>query len=159
MKVDTIRVKMGVTRDDPRNTRKDMRVIKECEIHIKGEVNILHPKFSVNGFDGYEDCNYMYIPAWKRYYFIDEIKLDNYLVLWVSGRVDALSTWWSYLKNVQCLIQRQEFVWNPFIQDTQLPVRTERLIEYQKIGNIGSPSSKGNNIVLTATGGKLENGQ
>lgn len=154
MKVQTIIADIGVCNNDKRDTTKSFRSVKKCEIHIKGMVDICNPEFSVNGFDGYESCNYMYIPAWKRYYFLEPPKLDNYLMLWIRGHEDHLSTWWPYIKNKTVLIHRQENIWNPYIQDNQLPVRTERIIEYQKIGNIGNP--QGQNIVLTVSGGYEE---
>lgn len=151
MKHQTIIVEIGTVRTDPRYTTKDFNVKKRCEIHLKGKTDICHPVFSVNGFEGYETCNYFRIPVWKRGYFMNPPKLDNYLMLWISGHVDALSSWWEYLRNKTTLIERQENVWNPYIQDNELPVRTERITEYQKIGSIGNP--KGQNIVLTVSGG------
>lgn len=157
MKVDTIIVDMGVCSDDPRNTTKSFRSVKKCEIHIKGITDICNPEFSVNGFDGYVDCNYMYVPAWKRYYFLEPMRLDNYLMLWVKAHEDYLSTWWRYLKNKSVLIHRQENVWNPFIKDDQLPVRTERKISIKKIGKLSS-GNLSNNLILTVTGGKIDIG-
>lgn len=147
-----MQVMIGVTNSDTRNTNKPFTVKKRCNIVNKEPVDLLHPCFSVNGFSGYADCNYLYIPVFKRYYFITKREIDNYNMLWIEGMPDDLSNWWSYLKNINCLIERQEFVWNPFIQDTLLPVRTERQISFKKIGNIGNP--KGQNIVLTVGGGK-----
>lgn len=147
-----MQVQIGLTKNDTKDVRKSFTVLKTCDIVNKNPVDLLHPRFSVNGFPGYADCNYVYIPEFKRRYFITKREIDSYNILWIECDPDDLANWWQYVKNKTVLIERQEFVWNPYIQDTLLPVRTERKISFKKIGNIGNPN--GHNIVLTVGGGK-----
>lgn len=147
-----MQVNLCVTSNDMRDTRKSVSVLRTTDIVNKEPVDLLRPRFAVEAFPGFEQCNYVKIPRFNRSYFVTKREMDNYGILWITCETDDLTNWWSYVKNKTVLVERQEFVWNPYIQDSLLPVRTERKISFKKIGNIGNPN--GHNIVLTVGGGK-----
>ena len=98
-------------------------------------------------------CNYAYVDTFARYYYItDIVTTPEFIELVLS--VDVLMSYRSGILGVKTLIQRQEFLYNLFISDPMLPVRSERGISYQKIGSLGDDHS----ILLTVTGAVEEEG-
>lgn len=75
------------------------------------------------------DCNYIYIGAFKRYYFVtDKISVKN--GLWeLHLHCDVLSTYWSQLKECDAIVKRQETDYNAYITDTATPVLPQRKVE------------------------------
>lgn len=112
--------------------------------------DVLEPVFTVNYHEKILSSNYCYIPLYSRYYFCT-ITHETHNTFTISCTVDALSSWINHILNITALINRQEFVYSPYIQDDELLTKCDRLISKKKIGSIGSPS--GSYIALTVTGG------
>lgn len=147
-------VDIGRVYEDGKHVTKDYHHVHRSDFLWKEKTSIVQPVFSCEAFDGWVECNYVKITGLNRNYYITNMEMDSYGILWVTCNADDLANWWSYISQINTLIMRQENVWSPYIQDNLLPVRTERIIEYQKIGNIGNPH--GQNIVLTVSGGYEE---
>lgn len=146
-----MQVAFGTVLKDPRYMDKPYSPLATFDCMWKSETSIEEPTIICTVFSGYARCNYFVIPEWNRRYFVTSRVVGNNNLLHISGKVDSLSTYADYIRRKNTLILRQENVWNPYIQDNELPVRTERIIEYQKVGSVGNP--KGQNIILTVSGG------
>lgn len=101
--------------------------------------------------------NYVYIPAFKRYYFVREIaSLKN--DLWsVALHVDVLMSFRGQIKNVRAITKRQEYLCNNDLIDDRL-----RLLNYPALQtNITFPNgfldaSSGNlQYIMITTGGDV----
>ena len=93
------------------------------------------------------DFNYVYIPTFKRYYFVREItSLKNNL--WsVALHVDVLMSFRSQIKNVRAITKRQEYLCNNDLIDDRL-----RLLNYPALQtNVTFP-----NGFLDVTSGQLQ---
>lgn len=93
------------------------------------------------------DFNYVYIPSFKRYYFVREMtSLKN--DLWsVALHVDVLMSFRSQLKNVRAITKRQEYLCNNDLIDDRM-----KLLNYPALQtNITFP-----NGFLDATSGNLQ---
>ena len=93
--------------------------------------------------------NYFYLKDTKRYYFVDDIIINNGYIE-ITGRTDVLSSFWDFIKTKQCYINRQEKVYSKYIVDNEYPVYATRDIDIQ---NIPCDFLSGTSYLLTVTGG------
>ena len=70
--------------------------------------------------ENYATINYMYIPKFQRYYYLDPPRVlpgENGLVE-ISGSCDVLSTAWEMgLKDLEAVIDKQETYYNLYLND------------------------------------------
>ena len=100
---------------------------------LKDNTSILRPTLilrsdnaSLAGF------NYMKIPEFNRFYFIDDIvSLHNYQ--WeISGHVDVLETYATEIKANQAVIKRQAKLYNLYLDDPEFHVLNYERIQCYK---------------------------
>lgn len=85
------------------------------EGELKEKCSILSPKILVK-LDTFPTSNYAYIVEFKRYYFINDIKvIDDIYELSMS--VDVLMTYNTQIKALTCVISRQENKYNLYLPD------------------------------------------
>ena len=139
---------------DNRTVSKQITPIKTISCNLKNNCNMKSPVIIVSRetLPNWINTNYAYLDTFKRYYYIKEINVMPADMLEIMLDVDVLMSFSSQIKGISCVIDRQEFLTNPYITDTELPVRSHRVVSYKKIGNLSSSHT----IVLTVTGGKGE---
>ena len=98
---------------------KDLIYTKTCT--LKGDVDLSHPTLLLTGdVANYATINYMYIPDFQRYYFVDPPRVlpgEDGLVE-VSGSCDVLSTAWEMgLGSLDAIIDKQETFYNLKLND------------------------------------------
>ena len=120
--------------------------------HIKDDTSIISPSIilSYKKMGALRKCNYMYVPSMGRYYFINDIILRQGGMYELKCHIDVLMTYKGDIKNITTLILRQENINNPYIEDSQLLVRTNRFYEKHNIGIVGDSSD---HYDLTVNGG------
>lgn len=120
--------------------------------HIKDDTSIISPSIilSYKKMSGLRKCNYMYVPSMGRYYFINDIILRQGGMYELKCHIDVLMTYKGDIKNIATLILRQENVSNPYISDSQLLVRANRVYEKHTIGKVGDSTD---HYYLTVNGG------
>lgn len=109
----------------------------ECE--IKGDSSIMRPRFTVTGLsDGVASrLNYIYIPDWKRYYYVEDIIATRGRGFEIVCKSDPLMTFASEIRGITTVIRRQEFKYNDYIPDPMIMSRATRRQFYKKIGDLG----------------------
>lgn len=115
---------------------------------------VQNPIFIFGGVDDIgvvSEWNYMYVPKFKRYYYITDIKLLHGNQVELTCKVDVLMSYKKDIKNSSQLIARQQNVKNLYITDSQLPIHSDRSVIYN---NFGSVISGETNILITAGGGE-----
>lgn len=126
--------------------------VVDKESSIQWEVNgvsaqmvntdILNPVLKVVG--GRADCNYVKISDFgNRYYFIESVESVAGGHCLLHCHVDVLYSYKDSIKNLECLVSRNEFQENPYLVDTLLPIE-KKFDVYSK--NVGSGP------ILTASG-------
>lgn len=112
--------------------------------------DILHPKLKVKSAAGVlTTYNYMYIPDYGRYYFIEELTADNGYS-YVTARVDVLMSHAATLKNCRCVAARQENKYNTYLNDEKfagVQYQTQQILRFE------SPFKKTSEFVLVTQGG------
>ena len=103
---------------DRRVAAKDLTLIANKDVELKGDVDEVSPVLIITGdAAAYAGVNYVEIPAFKRYYFATCESLPGGLIR-ISCDCDVLSSTWAHgLKNRTAIIARQEFDWNLYLND------------------------------------------
>ena len=126
--------------------------------NLKNESSIIDPtiqmhntKTSKNNQLQYSDANYIYIPKFKRYYFVNDVKTINESLIEISCHVDVLYSFKDDI--ISCsgiLAKTQGKDSNLFIDDGNLFVTNETLIESKRFGIVGN--IKSSRFVLSVAG-------
>lgn len=77
------------------------------------------------------DANYCYIHEFKRYYFIDNIIIQNNKLFMIQLNVDVLETHKNQFMSLNAFITRNEFQYDPYIQDNQVNFSFDKEVSYE----------------------------
>lgn len=123
---------------------KDGKIVWEANGVNAQMVNtdILNPVLKVSG--GRSNCNYVKIADFDdRYYFVESVEslAGGHCIL--RCHVDVLYTYKSSIKNLECLVARNEFQENKFLVDPLIPVEKQFIVFSKNVGgtNVVSQSS------------------
>ena len=145
-------------------TAEDKRVDKSTYLTEVGTLlgtlrdacDIVNPSVTI-GMNGVPDFNYVYIPIFGRYYFVDRI--TNVLMgLWrIDLRCDVLMTYKQAIGGLTALIARQESDYNLELIDPKLPTEKEAVVTVEDISNTvldTQGATSAHNFVLVAVDGR-----
>lgn len=136
--------------------------------HIKKPCSILKPVILLSRYTigpRWADVNYVYIPDFKRYYFVDNLTISGagvhgastpkekakggFVLLELS--VDVLQTYQQQIMNQQQEVVRSEYLNSKLYVDNELPLLANKELTYNTLGLF--PEASGNNYLLTTAGG------
>lgn len=125
---------------------------------IKDETSIIDPVITVSGItDAYAAaCNYIYVDAFARYYFVNDVKSVRNGVWRLSCHVDVLQSFSRGILNQYAIVARQEKYWNLFINDGEFKIYQNSLIE--KIPFSSGFSAQTPSYILAVSGGSAGGG-
>jgi hypothetical protein len=128
----------------------------DCEVYE--DCTIINPviKIKNDSFD-FKYINYVFIPDFGRYYFIDNYSIVDGFYLILNLSVDALNSFWNELKENKLHIVRNEYLYNMYLYDPLMTVtgRTNKQIKQFAAPSGGfifnsSPTSVGHTYVLNS---------
>lgn len=127
-------------------------------LRIKQPSSILNPVITIAlstvGAKNYAAVNYAYLPDWGRYYFVDDITLENNGLLTLTLSVDVLMSYKGKILSSKQFIARAESLNSPLYIDSERPIQANKKISVPDSVVLGVfPESTGNNYVLTVAGG------
>ena len=151
---------LHVISDDRKKINKTLNEIASINANIKAPCSIMRPvlQFDKNtvGSDWYH-ANYAYIPAFGRYYFIDNITAESDGLITLELTVDVLYTYSKQIMITQFQVVRAQRYYDNYFVDTQIPLKVDKSIRQSTSDFLGSiPQDTGsgkNNYVLTVAGG------
>lgn len=144
-----MQVTLYVNQSDPRKVSKSLITVGNYEITLKADCSIQNPVLLISDTTvQFERVNYAYIPNFNRYYYVDDITFTPTIVQ-LKLRVDVLMSNRYFIKGLNTYVDRQENLYNLYIADPKLPVRTTRALDYLAIGSLGNDKT----TVLTVIGG------
>lgn len=132
--------------------KKLSEILTNVQIKYKEPLTVDKPTLTINKSELWQNvawANYFYLPDTKRYYFMDAPVIEHGYMT-ITGRTDVLSSFWNFVKNKQCYVNRQENVYSKYIVDNEHPVYATRDID---IITIPCDFLTGNSCLLTVTGG------
>ncbi len=112
--------------------------------------DLLHPvvRIDITDFD-YQNCNYMYISEFNRYYYVKSVTLNNAVVN-IEGDVDVLKSYANQIKSSYAIAKRCN-IENRYIQDSSYIVQANRIWEYKNFPT--SLNKNLQNVLIVAGGG------
>ena len=100
-------------------------------------------------------ANYVYIPDFNRYYFINDITSVRQNLWRLSLHVDVLMSYKKEINNIKAFVSRNEFDYDPDIYDRELPTKQDVSVDFETITNDlisdGSSSTLYQYVVTTIT--------
>ena len=87
--------------------------------NFRNEVDLLNPTFIVE-CKSVPTCNYCYIEDFKRYYYINDIKVVRNNIYSISCSVDVLMTYKHYITSSTQYVSRQENTYNELLVDNMV---------------------------------------
>lgn len=125
--------------DSKVNKENDLVKIYECNIIFKDSTSILNPIIKIV-YNELPIFNYCYINTLNRYYYITNIVLtpNNFYVLYLS--CDELMSFKNEIGNLEGLIARNEFEFDPNLNDNELIVdNTSQLASVENLTPQNNP--------------------
>lgn len=119
-------------------------------IEFKDSTNIMAPVIRVVNFTNLTSCNYVYIPDFKRYYFVRSMTVEQQYIT-MQLEVDVLSTYKTQIRQQTAIIKRQESKKkaNFYLDDDKY-----KALEYSRIQCKTFPYGfTENEFILTVAGG------
>lgn len=131
---------------------KELNLIKSVEIKLKENTDILNPVLllSRNALQNMTSANYLYLPEFKRYYYIKNVKAVIGNMIEISCRIDVLMSHADEIKKLVGVVKRQENRYNMYLTDDKFLSYNKPKITQKKFP-VGFTSE--NHILLTLNGG------
>lgn len=146
-------VKIGKTPSEPNRVNKTFNVIAELDATILNGSNILTPTLEIAFSDDYFTCNYLYVPDFKRYYFITDMTLSRGNIYIVKCKVDVLQTYSSEIRAQTAILKRNELDYNTYLPDNKILVFKNTQTQAKKFSKSFTPDVNGFSFVLQIAGG------
>lgn len=140
-----------VCESDRRNLYKNTSLIFTTDFVFYENSSIMQPRLRLAYNANINSCNYMYIPALNRYYFIDDITFNNAGEMIVTGQIDVLQTYQNQIAGITCNIARYENYDLTLCPDTNILIKNYNIINIYKADS-GFDTTFGN-YVLQIVGG------
>lgn len=141
-----MQVELYTTTDSPNVINKTLTKVREVNVTFRQMVDETAPVMILHN-QNIDGCNYVYIPTFKRYYFISDISNYNNVLSRVALTSDLLMTYQDTLLNSEVKITATE---KPSYLSTSLPTlnTTTKRIEKSDV-----TLKKENSLILTTIGG------
>ena len=137
------------TTSNEKALHKELTKISTVGVEWKNNTDILHPTVILGG--SLPQANYLYIPAFGRYYFIKNMKVDSARnVIEIECEVDVLMSYADSLSQLECVVARQENEYNTYLADNSFLAYS-----YPSIVQKAFPKGFTNqsHLILTVAGG------
>ena len=99
-------MELYITKDAANVINKTLQSVAVVPVTLKGKLDVLNPTISLHTTDDLAtkmlSCNYCYIDEFKRYFFINDIKVLGKVVE-LSLEVDVLETYRSEILTSECV--------------------------------------------------------
>lgn len=111
-------IKLGICTDEKNKIQKTFTVMYEYEGHIKEPSSIIDPVILIQAdLSSIAGVNYCYIPAFRRRYYINNIKSATNDTCTISCHVDVLASFVDDIMNCAGYVERNEDVVSHMLQD------------------------------------------
>lgn len=116
-------ISLQVNQSEKERLEKKVDTITTVSGVLKSETSIIDPVIMIAcNLNDVVNCNYMTIPAFKRSYFVNNIRSIRSGLVEFSCHCDVLSSFASQIKENTAIIKRQEKKWNLYLNDGSFKV-------------------------------------
>lgn len=135
---------------------KNITTLATYNGYMKNESSVLNPIVRIEGafnIGNLVNANYMYLPDYRRYYYITDITQIRANLVEIRGRVDVLMSFKDEIKGCTGIVKKQanSNSYNMFLDDGSLKVYQDKLIICKEFPN-GFPKENDHFILVTAGG-------
>lgn len=141
-------MKMYNTSDSNNTINKTLANETEFNIKLKGDTSITRPVVVLHS-NSIILFNYVYIPEFNRYYFVDKIELFPNGIYNISLKVDVLESFKNDIKNSRGLISKQTNINNYYNDSYESEIKKE--VDLYK-SNVTFDLNKKSKILVTIGG-------
>lgn len=139
-------------KSDEKVVNKSITQLETYEGFLKASSSITNPVIQIEGvFNIYNNgnVNYMYLPDYRRFYYITDIIQIRANLVEIHGRVDVLMSFKDELKSCKGILRKGENNYNMYLDDGSLKVFQNKQLQMLKFPS-GFPSE---NFILVMAGG------
>lgn len=138
-------------KSDERVLNKSISTVATYEGYLRDESSITNPIVLIEGvfnIGNNSNANYMYLPDYRRYYYITDIIQKRANLVEIHGRVDVLMSFKDEIKNCSGIVKKQANKWNLYLDDGTLKVYQNKILITKEF-----PSGfTTNNFILVTSG-------
>lgn len=140
-----------VTNSEKEEINKVLNSKTEIDIALKRDTTIIDPTLILSGtLDNISGYNYFYIPEFKRYYFLTDLKVVRNQLYELKGHVDVLMSFKTQILNNPAIIERSTSTYDLYLQDSEFNIESYRQIQTKKFNFEFKPET---NLILSVIGG------
>lgn len=145
-----MRIKLYNTRSENNKLNKLLTEIQEIEnAKILNQASIINLTITIKRdlVSDFTNVNYVYIDNFSRYYFVEDVKIENgFLIL--NCRCDVLMSHREQISNIYCTIERNQNLSNGYLYDNNYKV-----LSYENIVCKQFPNGLTTNGIILMTAG------
>lgn len=145
-----MKIKLYNTRSENNKLHKLLTEIQEIEnAKILNQASIINLTITIKRdlVSDFRSVNYVYIDNFSRYYFVDDVKIENgFLILYC--RCDVLMSHREQISNIYCTIERNQNQSNGYLYDNNYKV-----LSYENIVCKQFPNGLTTNGIILMTAG------
>lgn len=149
-------IKMQIALYNNTSARNVVKKIKSNVKTVNGQLtentSIENPSFIIEYFNDI-NFNYVYVPTFGRYYFIDNFDVNEGQNIVLHCSVDALSSFWNSIKNSPCIAKRSASNFSNAIEDNEVLKKSTSQYIFRKLNVAFTPTDGAGNYILTLGGG------
>lgn len=134
---------------------KDLtQIAAKTNVKLKDQTTIINPAFVLSGLELPEiaECNYIYAPDLKRYYYINNISLGLGKMYIIDCHCDVLMSFKEQFLRKSAIIERQENKYNLYLNDNMYKVYNKDRVQLKKFTGQNDLSKNGF-VLLGIVGG------
>lgn len=155
-------VSLMINHDDVRTLNKATTMIKQVQAELYDDCDILHPRIKVEWFREIPNVNYMFIPEFRRFYFVKPATMTGGAAI-IEGESDPLMSFINEIQDLPAIcirdsrLNQKGSARSSWIEDPQLPLtygRNLKVVEFEGSAlNIDSAGLTSNNFIFNVAGG------
>lgn len=135
---------------------KKLETVATYEGYLKNATSVQNPSILIEGvfnIGNNINANYMYLPDYRRYYYITEIKQIRANLVEISGRVDVLMSFKDEILKCSGIVKKQQNsnAYNLYLDDGSLKTYQNKRIITKEFPS-GFPLENDSFILVTAGG-------
>lgn len=133
---------------------KNITTLATYNGYMKNESSILNPVVRIEGafnIGNLVNANYMYLPDYRRYYYITDITQIRANLVEITGRVDVLMSFKDEIRLCSGIVRKNAKEYNLYLDDGTLKVYQNKLIITKEFPS-GFPIENDRYILVTAGG-------
>lgn len=86
-------------------------------------------------YDKLPDFNYVYISEFNRYYFVNDVEIENNKLYTLYLNIDILMSYNTQIRQLKGFVDRNEFTFNSRIVDDKMPFEQGVNVTYEEVPN------------------------